>query len=288
MCATWSESGAGIMRPARQAFAAGSYRRGQQSGSRAVAVTLPLLLLLLLLVLQLAVEAGAQPKSHSECASCVAAGYGWEPQRGKCGMFANRVCSSPGHSRPPILPLLVSENKKSRPHNSGKVSPSGTAAPIEGCEADSTPQPYAHIATAKLHEESVGIHGVNITFAVRSIDHVKLIHEHVAREIAHYALMKDAIEHSHATLPSATPLVMDIGSNHGMYSLFAATLGADVIAVEPQSILCDVVNKAAALNGPAVAGRITLYHNAVLDHRETITLNSADVAEGVLCTDMPA
>ena len=46
---------------------------------------------------------------------------------------------------------------------------------------------------------------------------------------------------------------MDVGSNHGLYSLFAAKLGADVITLEPQERLCRVINKAALLNGKEVA-----------------------------------
>ena len=65
---------------------------------------------------------------------------------------------------------------------------------------------------------------------------------------------------------------MDVGSNHGIYSLFAAALGADVITLEPQASLCGLINKAAQLNGPSIAQRITVYHNAALDHRETVTM----------------
>ena len=106
----------------------------------------------------------------------------------------------------------------------------------------------------------------------------------VSRETNGYALLKDAIEQAKARDPTVAPLVMDVGSNHGLYSLFAAKLGADVVTLEPQMHLCRVINKAAKLNGDDVASRITLYNNAALDAREVITLSQADVAEGAIAT----
>jgi hypothetical protein len=38
----------------------------------------------------------------------------------------------------------------------------------------------------------------------------------------------------HGSRQQARPLVVDVGSNHGLYALYAALLGADVVAVEPQ------------------------------------------------------
>ena len=119
---------------------------------------------------------------------------------------------------------------------------------------------------------------------VRNPGHLGLIQDHVSREVNGYALLKDAIEQAKARDPTATPLVMDVGSNHGLYSLFAAKLGADVITLEPQKRLCRVINKAAKLNGAEVASRITLYNNAALDAREVITLSQADIAEGAIAT----
>ena len=71
------------------------------------------------------------------------------------------------------------------------------------------------------------------------------------------ALLKDAIETHYATAPAAPaaagskaaaaaaaalspPLVMDVGGNHGLFGLFAAALGAQVIMLEPQRALCEV------------------------------------------------
>ena len=66
------------------------------------------------------------------------------------------------------------------------------------------------------------------------------------------ALLKDAIETHYATATAAAaaagskaaalspPLVMDVGGNHGLFGLFAAALGAQVIMLEPQRALCEV------------------------------------------------
>ena len=43
--------------------------------------------------------------------------------------------------------------------------------------------------------------------------------------------------------------MFDVGANHGVYTLFAAKLGADVVMLEPQSHLCRLINRVAGLNG---------------------------------------
>ena len=73
------------------------------------------------------------------------------------------------------------------------------------------------------------------------------------------------------------PIVLDIGSNHGLYALYAAPLGASVVVLEPQNHLCRLINHAASLNGPAVAARIRLFNAAALDARERISLSQAEV-----------
>ena len=50
--------------------------------------------LLLLLVLHLVTGTAAQPewKAYTQCASCIAAGFGWSAGKGKCGMYKNFLC----------------------------------------------------------------------------------------------------------------------------------------------------------------------------------------------------
>ena len=61
-----------------------------------------------------------------------------------------------------------------------------------------------------------------------------------------------------------------------MYSL------EQVIAVEPQPSLCEVIRLAASLNGEEIAGRITLYNNAVLEQPEMVAMSKSEVAEGAV------
>eukprot|EP01050_Picozoa_sp_SAG11_P030189 SAG11_NODE_8821_length_973_cov_0.864989_1_plen_65_part_00 len=51
----------------------------------------------------------------------------------------------------------------------------------------------------------------------------------------------------------ALQFVLDIGSNHGLYALYAATLGASVVVLEPQAHLCRLILAAAELNGKVSA-----------------------------------
>ena len=64
-----------------------------------------------------------------------------------------------------------------------------------------------------------------------------------------------------AAAPGATPNVLDIGANHGLFAIFAALRGARVAAVEAQAALASLVKVSALANGVEV----DVYHNAVLD-----------------------
>lgn len=97
------------------------------------------------------------------------------------------------------------------------------------------------------------------------------------------ALLLDAIQQAHAADPHTPPLVMDVGANHGIYSLYAAALGALVIVVEPQRSLCQLINFAASQNG--VRSRIRVFNAAVLDTRgkmEHVGLVDAHRGEGAV------
>ena len=59
----------------------------------------------------------------------------------------------------------------------------------------------------------------------------------------------------------ATPNVLDIGANHGLFAIFAALRGAKVAAVEAQAALASLVKVSALANGVD----IDVFHNAVLD-----------------------
>ena len=136
-----------------------------------------------------------------------------------------------------------------------------------------------------LFNDTVLIHGVAVTYAVRHYADIALVRAHIRRELGVYALLKDAIAAAASGMRQRqTPLVMDVGANHGIFALFAATLGAHVVALEPQRSLCAVILAASRMNGEVVAKRISLYNYAALDAREMISLARADVAEGAIAT----
>ena len=81
---------------------------------------------------------------------------------------------------------------------------------------------------------------------------------YLKREAALFKGMDRAIA---AAAPGATPNVLDIGANHGLFAIFAALRGAKVAAVEAQAALASLVKVSALANGVDVE----VYHNAVLD-----------------------
>ena len=163
----------------------------------------------------------------------------------------------------------------------GVPTPAPTPTKLPAPGVPEGPQPVAFTKQASgLPTHTVTIHGTPVKFAVKTARHIALILGHIKRELHGYALMKDAIEHTRAQ--KATPVVVDVGANHGLFALYAAVLGATVIAVEPQSSLCEVIRFAAGLNGEEAAARITLYNNAVLEQPELVSMSQAEVEEGAV------
>mmetsp|Transcript_146 Transcript_146/g.302 ORF Transcript_146/g.302 Transcript_146/m.302 type:complete len:451 (-) Transcript_146:258-1610(-) len=152
---------------------------------------------------------------------------------------------------------------------------------------DGPPKPFDSSSTSRLwlrqyaRPYDIDIWGVKIKYVVRKAHHMQLIRDHVHREMDGYAILKGAIARAKERNPGEVPLVLDVGSNHGMYALFAAKLGADVVALEPQMQLCRLISEAARLNGGDVAGRITVFHSAALDVREVVNLQGTNEDGGV-------
>lgn len=72
-----------------------------------------------------------------------------------------------------------------------------------------------------------------------------------------------------AVQAAPSDLVVDIGANHGLFSLFAVKMGAErVITVEPQATLCEYIKESMRQNG--VGDQITLQNYAVLDKRTKV------------------
>jgi len=128
------------------------------------------------------------------------------------------------------------------------------------------------------HQYSATIHGVTFQYLTTNPGHHHTIVDHLEREKDGYGILHGAVtEHND---PFSPALVMDIGSNHGMYALFAATLGADVIALEPQQKYFDVIRAAARVNGLEVERHIQVYHYGALDAREMVTMADHEINEG--------
>lgn len=111
--------------------------------------------------------------------------------------------------------------------------------------------------------------------------HYGLMTGHLAREKEAYAIMRHAIRD--AKHKGDKPLVVDVGSNHGLYSLYAAALGSDVIAVEPQAKLCSVIKEAVAGNSFTNVN-VTVVNCAILHERGDVSMRSAEIAEGAVGT----
>ena len=82
-----------------------------------------------------------------------------------------------------------------------------------------------------------------------------------------------------AAPPGATPNVLDIGANHGIFAIFAALRGAKVAAVEAQAALASLVKVSALANGVDVE----VYHNAVFDVPAVVEI-CVEINQGVGCT----
>ena len=133
----------------------------------------------------------------------------------------------------------------------------------------------------------VWIHGIPLAFCVGNPAHAEQIRGHIRREWHGYGLLADAINDAKLRQPDKRPFVMDVGANHGIYSLFAAALGADVVTVEPQAGLCRLIRAAAdynAIHHPPFAGRVWIYNHAVLETRELVSMAGSEVAEGAVAT----
>ena len=92
----------------------------------------------------------------------------------------------------------------------------------------------------------------------RNVDVRSELDGHLRREVPIYELMTSII----SRFPSE--LVVDLGANHGLYSLAAAHKGARrVIAVEPNNLLVPCLRVSIQENG--FEKKITFFHNAILD-----------------------
>lgn len=172
------------------------------------------------------------------------------------------------------LVLVVSWRTITNPlSHADDADPPVLSAAVEFDEPRPSPYSLPYSRKSNNAEDTLKIFGTNITFCVKQHSVLKQIKGHVNREILAYAIVKDAITTAKTNNPSSErPLFLDVGSNHGIFALYAAHLGADVIALEPQTELCNLIVNSIQLNG--LEDRVTLYNAALLDKHENITMET--------------
>jgi len=110
---------------------------------------------------------------------------------------------------------------------------------------------------------------------------INCLERHFEREGDLLKLMKGIVRREIATVESA--LVIDVGANHGAYTLVAAALDADVVAVEPQKGM--IANIVASAERNRLGPRIHVHQNAILDIRGGARITAGEgVADGGLAT----
>ncbi|GAN06529.1 MT-A70 protein [Mucor ambiguus] len=105
------------------------------------------------------------------------------------------------------------------------------------------------------------------------------VNNHYHREFRIYTLMKWILRVHRRDPERTAPLVMvDAGSNHGLFSLVAGASGAHTIAFEPQTHLRSVINMAGRLN--QLSQRLRVLPFAVLDQFKKLAMEKVEINDG--------
>ncbi|KAG1495076.1 hypothetical protein G6F54_007431 [Rhizopus delemar] len=105
------------------------------------------------------------------------------------------------------------------------------------------------------------------------------VKNHYHREHRIYTLMKWILRVHRRDPKRNVPLLMvDAGSNHGLFSLIAGSSGAHTIAFEPQTHLQSIINMASRLNG--VSSRLRILPFAVLDQFKKLGMTKFEINDG--------
>ncbi|CEJ00683.1 hypothetical protein RMCBS344292_14733 [Rhizopus microsporus] len=105
------------------------------------------------------------------------------------------------------------------------------------------------------------------------------VKNHYHREHRIYTLMKWILRVHRRDPNRNVPLVMvDAGSNHGLFSLVAGSSGAHVIAFEPQTHLQSIINMAGRLN--QLSHRLRILPFAVLDQFKKLGMTKFEINDG--------
>lgn len=105
------------------------------------------------------------------------------------------------------------------------------------------------------------------------------VKNHYHREHRIYTLMKWILRVHRRDPNRDVPLVMvDAGSNHGLFSLIAGSSGARTIAFEPQTHLQSIINMAGRLN--QLSSRLRVLPFAVLDQFKKLGMTKFEINDG--------
>jgi FkbM family methyltransferase len=129
---------------------------------------------------------------------------------------------------------------------------------------------------SKCHD--VNVIGTHIKVCAQNMQHFGLFKDHIQRESDVYRLIKRVHKHN----PSKA--FVDVGSNHGIMSFFAAKIGAQrIIAVEPNFFLSTLILRGFQQNKMKGA---ELFNAACIDAKtnETVKLKDHFIAEGAIGT----
>ena len=145
--------------------------------------------------------------------------------------------------------------------------------------------------------------GYSVKYGVYRDSHIQLVQDHLSRERRNYIIMQHAIEAQRDSPKERNvdmrsnfrkeksskrkALVVDVGANQGLFALFGAKMGADVIAVEPQLRLCRLINWSVLQNGFSIGREVVLYQSAVLDTYDRVHMRDANINEGAIGTIVP-
>ena len=95
------------------------------------------------------------------------------------------------------------------------------------------------------------------------------VSKYLPRERAYLDIMAVAIAKS-KSCGVAKPVVLDVGSNHGLFCLIAQTLGAQCVALEPQRKLSHLISVSSALNG--ASQQVAVLNAAVVEKAGTAAI----------------
>ncbi|KAI8067147.1 hypothetical protein BC940DRAFT_57031 [Gongronella butleri] len=129
------------------------------------------------------------------------------------------------------------------------------------------------------HAWQLGVINSKPDVFIASDGHFQSIRNHYDREHRIYTLMKWILRVNRRDANRTTPLLMvDAGSNHGLFSMVAGVSGAHAIAFEPQTHLRSVINFGARAN--EISDRLRILPFAVLDGYKQLGMSNFEKDDG--------